>query len=167
MYWLIIILVVVYICMGCSQTEGFQEMFGFSGHREPIENTAFTFGSGGDYPGYTDVTDLEGVNSDEVNTCIMATKKFVNDKLKMCSWPVETNKITKLKKDQDLIYKCQFMFVVTSTNYPFMLGVEVDIKNGGVIRASTQDMYRGKIPEKMENNFKSFGELEEFKVYSR
>ena len=163
MYWVIIIVLIVILCMS-PQKERFQEMFGFSGHRESIEDTAFTFGS--EQRGYTDVTDQEGVTADEVNACVNASLKFINDKFKMCSHPVETSKIQKMKKDSDVVYKCKFMFMVSSTNYPFMLGMESDVKNGKVVRASTQDMYKGVNPEQ-EENFKSFSEIEDFKVYSR
>jgi hypothetical protein len=140
-------------------------MFGFSGHREPIDDTAFEFGS--EQTGYDDVTEQEGITSDEVNTCVIASMKFINDKFKMCSYPVETSKIQKMKKDSDVIYKCKFMFVVTSANYPFMLGMESDVKNGKVVRASTQGTYKGVPPPQAEENFKSFNEVEDFKVYSR
>lgn len=168
MYWLLIILLIVVIMCTGGRREGFQELFGFSGMKEPIDDTSFTYGPSGGYPDYTDVTDEDGVNHEEVNTCVKATMEFINKKLNMCSQPVETSKIRKLRKESDIIYECKFMFVVTSTNYPFMLGVETDVKNGKVVRAATQDMYRGKLPGDVhEENFKDFSEIESFKVYSR
>lgn len=165
-YWVIIIIMLTVLIVDSPQRERFQEMFGFSGHREPIDETAFTFGS--ELNGYTDVTDQEGVSADEVNMCVKASLKFINEKLKMCSYPVETSKIHKMKRDQDVVYTCKFMFMVKSTNYPFMLGVETDVHaNGKVLRAATQDTYKGVVPEEREENFLSFSEVEDFKVYSR
>lgn len=167
MYWVLIFLMVLALILGGGPVrENFQEMFGFSGHRDPISDTTISFGSES-YNGYTDVTSEDGVTSDEVNTCVKATMNFINDRLKMCSYPVETNKITKLQKDADMIYKCQFMFMVKSTNYPFMLGVEADVRNGSVIRVATQDMHKPLGGPEVEENFKSFSEVENFKVYSR
>ena len=168
MYWVIVVLLVVLIMCSGGTREGFQEMFGFSGMKDKIDNTAFTFGPSGGYPGYTDVTDQEGVTHDEVNTCVKSTMEFLNKKLNMCSQPVETSKIRKLKMDSDFVYQCQFMFMVTSTGYPFMIGIESDVKNGKIVRASTQDVYKGKVPPgPLEENFKDFSEVESFKVYSR
>ena len=165
MYWVIIIVMILMLTL-TPQRERFQEMFGFSGHREPIESTTYSFGS--ELNGYTDVTDQEGVTADEVNTCVKASLNFINKKLNMCSYPVETNKIHKMKKDGDVVYTCKFMFMVKSTNYPFMLGVETDVHaDGKILRAATQDTYRGVVPKEREENFLSFSEVENFKVYSR
>ena len=167
MYWIIILLVLVYFMCMCSTRENFQEIFGFSGMKKSVDDTSFQFGSGGEYPDYTDVTDDDGITHDEVNMCVKETMNMLNNKLSVCSYPVETSKIRKLVKDSDVIFTCKFMFMVTSTSYPFMLGMESDIKNGKVIRASTQDMYKGTAPPVREENFKDFSEVENLKVYSR
>ena len=167
MYWVLIFLMLLALILGGGPArEGFQEMFGFSGHRQPVTDTAFTFGSPS-YSGYTDVTDAEGVTSDEVNVCVKATMGFVNERIGVCSYPVETNKIIKMQKEADIVYKCKFMFMVTSTNYPFMLGVESDVRNGQVIRAATQDMSEPVAGPRVEENFQEFSEIENLKVYSR
>jgi hypothetical protein len=73
-----------------------------------------------------------------------------------------------MKREDDVVYTCKFMFMVKSTNYPFMLGVETDVHaNGKVLRAATQDIYRGVVPDERDENFLSFNEVEDFKVYSR
>tara|TARA_B110000977_G_C11024719_1_gene472713 strand:+ start:162 stop:578 length:417 start_codon:yes stop_codon:yes gene_type:complete len=137
--------------------------------KDRIDDTSFTFGpSTGFGPDYTDVTDTDGVTHDDVNMCIKESLNFINKKLSMCSQPIDTSKIRKLVNGTDVIYQCRFMLMVTSTGYPFVLGLEADIKNGKLIRASTQDIYRGDIPlGPLEDNFKDFSEVETFKVYSR
>ena len=164
MYWLIIIIVILVLCL-FPRREGFQEMFGFSGHRKSIDDTYFEYGS--EQSGFTNVTSRDGVTHDDMNKCVSATMNFINEKLGICSHPVETSSVKKMEKDSEIVFRCKFMFLVTSTNYPFMLGVESDISGGKVIRASTQDMLKPRVPETMEDNFLSFNEIESQKVYSR
>jgi len=146
--------------------EGFQELFGFSGRRKSIEDTYFVYGS--EQAGFTDVTARDGVSNDDMNKCVSATMNFINDKLGMCSYPIETNSVKKMEKESVVVFSCKFMFLVTSTNYPFMLGVESDVSDGKITRVATQDMIKSQAPlSGLDENFLSFNEIESQKVYSR
>ena len=135
--------------------EGFQE-----GH------THFVYGS--EQAGFTDVTSRDGISNDDMDKCVSATMNFINDKLSMCSYPIETKSVEKMEKDSVVVFRCKFMFLVTSTNFPFMLGVESNVSDGKVIRAATQDMIKSQAPpDGLAENFMSFSEIESQKVYSR
>lgn len=168
---ILILLAFLFIVLCVTRTparENFQEMFGYSGFKEPVTSTYIDYGGDYSITGFTDVTASHGINNNDVQVAVKATQEFIKKQLNMCSYPVETSKMLKFVKGSDVIFRCNFMFMVTSTSYPFVLGIDIDVKNGSVTRATTQDIYQGRNPSAgLEDNFRKFSEIESFNVYSR
>ena len=174
MYWLLFLVVVFLLFVFQPKRENFQEMFGFSGYKKPVTDTdTFLDYSAGnpDMTKFTDVSAKDGITYDIVNENIQVIQQFLKTKFNFCVYPIETSKISKLKHNEtdSVIYRCRFMFMVTRSTYPFVLGLDVDVLDGKVIRAVTQDVYKGQAPPKkgLEENFLPFNEIESFNVYTR
>jgi hypothetical protein len=174
MYWFLILFIVFLLLFVIQpKRENFQEMFGFSGYKKPVTgaDTFLDYSAGNpDMTKFTEVTAKDGITSDTVNENIQIIQNFLKTKFNFCVYPIETSKISKLKHNEtdSVIYRCRFMFMVTSSTYPFVIGLDVDVLDGKVIRAVTQDMYKGQAPSKdLEENFLPFQEIESFNVYTR
>jgi len=168
MYWIIVILMFL-ILKAFPEKERFQEMFGFSGYKKPITDTSLDYSSvGADMTKFSDVTGNEGVTFDEVSSCVTSVKNFLSEKFEFCVYPIETSKIEKFKHSEttSTLYKCKFMFMVTSSSYPFVLGVQAEVLDGKVVRASTQDMHKGTTGGS-SGDLMQYNEIESFTVYNR
>ena len=168
MYWIVVMLLFL-ILWAFPERERFQEMFGFSGYKKPITDTSLDYSSmGADMTKFSEVTDSEGVTFDEMNTVITAVQKFLREKFDFCVYPIETSKIEKFKHNEttSVLYKCKFMFMVTSSTYPFVLGVQAEVLDGKVVRASTQDMHKSTVGGE-SGDLMQYNEIESFTVYNR
>jgi hypothetical protein len=106
---------------------------------------------------------------DDINNVVRTVTDFVSNHTKLCLYPIETNKIEKFINPESAseIVKVRFMYMVTSTGFPFMFGVDAEILDGKVVTAKTQELYKGGKKEMSSDNFLPFSEIENFHVYSR
>ena len=71
---------------------------------------------------------------------IFVTQKYLKEKLKLCTYCIETNKIQVFGRPSDLTlvkYKARYMFLVFST-YPYGIAVDVEIMDGKILSLATQ-----------------------------
>ena len=131
---LAIVILLIVVCM-CGTKEN---MFGFSGYKQPVDITIKTGIPSMD--GYSPVD--SNVSPDEVARCIEAATTFFSDKSGVCVYPIETNTFEKFYniENKETIYKFRTMFSTTSTGFPYGVGCTFYVKDGKVIGAMTQQV---------------------------
>tara|TARA_B110000285_G_C14971751_1_gene536911 strand:+ start:294 stop:815 length:522 start_codon:yes stop_codon:yes gene_type:complete len=127
-------IMLIVVCM-CSTKEN---MFGFSGYKQPVDITIKTGIPSLD--GYSPVD--SSVSADEVNHCIEAATSFFSRKSGVCVYPIETNAFEKFYnlETKDIIYKFRIMFSTTSSGFPYGIGCTFYVKDGKVVGATTQQL---------------------------
>ena len=167
MLYLIFFVMIVFLLLQ-PKKENFVEMFGFSGYNTPIGSPELNVRKSNvrnsDY-----VPVKSGMTHDDINSVVRTVTDFVSKETKLCLYPIETNKIEKFINPQSAseIVKVRFMYMVTSTGFPFMFGVDAEVLDGKVVTAKTQELYNGGKKEMSSDNFLPFSEIENFHVYSR
>ena len=137
MIWIIVALFLLVVLMSCK--EKFVEMFGFSGYKKPVMNLDLNYSDVDfDLTGFTKVTGK--LTPDELDDVITATQEFISRTGKVCAYPVETSFVDRYVNNStgDKLAKCRFMFVTTSTNFPFGFGLTAVVLNGKVVATRTQ-----------------------------
>lgn len=110
-----------------------------------------------------------GVTHDDVNKVVKTVTAFVTRTTDLCVYPIETSQIEKLMNTESgsELVKVRFMYMVTNTGFPFVFGLSADVLDGVVVRAQTQELYKGGKQQMVMDNFLPFSEVENFQVYSR
>ena len=120
--------------------ENFVEMRGGAGYTTPISQINIDYDVGVSTREYK--LNFKGITADEVNMCVTKTSEFIKEQTGVCNTVIETNRMQLFKNENgDKLFKCAFMYMTTSTNFPFGFSVNVDILGDGrIIRASTETM---------------------------
>ncbi len=166
LYLVLLLIFVLLICQ--TKSEGFVEMFGFSGHSNPKEAPTISVNNNG--VDTTNFIPIEGgMTHDDVNSAVTIVTNFITKSTDLCVYPIETSKIEKLinvETGSEFI-KVRFMYMVTNTGFPFVFGVDAEILDGRVVVANTQEIYRNGKQDMSNENFLPFSEIENFQIYSR
>ena len=136
---LIVLGIVYYVCTR-NQKEPFTEVFGGAGYKTPVLEVNIDYDSGDSTSGFK-LNTSEGISADEVSMCAVQASKLILDKTGLCSTIIETNKMQVYTNDKgDKLFKCRFMFMITSTNFPFGISMNVEVLNGKLIKGTTQPL---------------------------
>ena len=131
--------VAYYLCTR-SKKESFTEIFGGAGYKTPVLEVNIDYDSGQSTSGFR-LNTSEGISADDVSMCVVQASKLILEKTGLCSTVIETNKMQIFTNDQgDKLFKGRFMFMITSTNFPFGISMNVEILNGKIISGTTQPL---------------------------
>lgn len=131
--------VTYYLCTR-GRTESFTEIFGGSGYKTPVLEVNIDYDNGQSTSGFK-LNMSEGISADDVSMCTVQASKLIKEKTGLCSTVIETNKIQLFTNEQgDKLFKCRFMYMLTSTNFPFGISINVEILNGTLIKGTTQPL---------------------------
>lgn len=110
-----------------------------------------------------------GLDNDDVNRVTVAAKQFLDDHLKKCVVPLETNVIKKYtKKGSNMVkYESRFMFMVGDSEFPYGFGCDITVVDGKVVKAQSQQFEDKSMAytSGLDDNFIPFSQIEEFKLY--
>lgn len=151
-----------------TRSEGFVEMFGFSGYSAPKNAPELSINNSNiDVSNFINVKG--GLTHDDVNSAVTTLTSFIKKSTDLCIYPIETNKIEKFINPETAseLVKVRFMYMVTNTGFPFVFGVDAEILDGKVVGANTQEIYKNGKEEMSSDNFLPFSEIENFHIYSR
>ena len=136
---LVVLGVAYYLCTR-STKESFTEIFGNAGYKTPVLEVNIDYDSGESTNGFK-LNTSEGISSDEVSVCAVQASNLILNKTGLCSTIIENNKMQVFTNDQgDKLFKCRFMFMITSTNFPFGISMNVEVLNGKIIKGTTQPL---------------------------
>jgi hypothetical protein len=126
-----------------SKKETFVEQFAKAGYEAPKDNIQIDVDLKFDDSDYNLVEDVT-ISPDEMRSCIVPTIELIKKETGLCVAPVETTKI-KLYTNTDnrKLFVCNFMFMVTSTGFPFGFGIDVTVLEGKIVKANTQKIHKG------------------------
>ena len=167
---LIILLVILLILLVRPRKENYVEMFGFSGHKKPVDHVDIQYtDSQFDVNSGKDVTESEGIDNDDINVVTNVLVSFVKEKVGLCVYPIETNSIRKFKTESGkLFFKCRFMYTTTSTSFPISFGLDAIVMEGKVVNAKTQSILNNETSELkaytggLDENYIAFDTIEKF-----
>ena len=136
----LLLLVFVLLLSGGTVSEKFVEVFGFSGYNKPKEVDLNI--QSPELSGYTQSGSQ--ITPDEIQSVVIPSQKFFNDKTGLCVYAVETNDIKKYtNKEGSVLYVVRFTFVVTNTGFPYGVGATFHVLDSRVVGATTQQMGGG------------------------
>ncbi len=136
----LIILGVICLLLICSRKrENFVELFGLAGYKPSITEVNISYDAGINTSNYKRNINYS-VSPDETSMCSVQTSQFIRQKTNLCNRILDTNKfdIFTDPESNSILYKCRFMAMITSSNFPFGISVDVEILDGQVIKGTTQ-----------------------------
>lgn len=156
MFVLLFLLLIVWLLSGGTTSEGFIEMFGFSGYKKPkdvdlnIQHPELS--------GYTQST--SPITPDEIQSIVIPSQDFFKKKTGLCVYAVETNDVKKyVNSEGSTLYVARIMFTVTNTGFPYGLGVTFHVLDSKVVGAVTQQMGGGFKPAGEEPSYLSYDQI--------
>lgn len=153
---LIILFVALMFLMVTNQNNGretFVELFSKSGYEKPKDDLQINVDLNFNESGFV-LNENASVSHDDVRMCLLPTIELIKKETGLCVSPVETTEIKMYQNEDKKLYKCKFMFMATSTGFPFGFGIEVTVIDGKITMARTQSS----IPSEMKPFTPEIGE---------
>jgi hypothetical protein len=100
------------------------------------------------------------ITPDEVQSVVIPSQKYFNDKTGLCVYAFETNDIKKYTNTEgSTLYVVRFTFVVTNTGFPYGIGATFHVLDSRVVGAVTQQMGGGFQPAGNEQTYLPYEQI--------
>jgi hypothetical protein len=127
----------------------------FDSRLYPKERETQAHGTKTDTTSMKDTTDM-GIVSDEINTIVQLFQKHFLEKHGICIYVINTNDITRHEGSKGTLHKCTFMCSVLDGDFPYGIGVYLEVLNDKIVYMSGQ-------PKQSFTNIEDEGNFTPFK----
>jgi hypothetical protein len=133
----------------------------FDNRLYPKEPEVVSHGSRTDTSTMKDTTNM-GIVNDEINNLVQLIQKHYLSAHKVCIYIINTNDITRYEGANGTLYKCSFMCSVLGGDFPYGLGIYVEVLNGKITYMTGQQPREVFAEIEDQGNFTPFQSVVDF-----